>query len=151
MAAKHGTLVADWGDGTQTFRLGLPEIEELEAKANRGAFAILRRLRDGEATLAEYRETIRLGLIGAGMDPAGALRMVRRYLDERPLPESAGMALAILLAGMARVEGDPANDVNTKDRAKDGGGAGEPGAGELVSISPASGPAPPPSASTGGT
>lgn len=114
--SRHGAVELDWADGTYTFRLGLAEIEELEAKRDASIFAIGRRLSpvERDPRLADIREVLRLGLIGGGMKPVAALQLVRRYLDERPIDESRDVAYAVVLAGLARVnsaEPDPPGEV----------------------------------------
>lgn len=102
---RHGTVELAFGDGEYSFRLGLAEIEELEAKRDAALFTIARRLDPSrrDARLADITEVIRLGLIGGGMAPVAALALVRRYVDERPIDESRDVAFSIALAGFARV------------------------------------------------
>jgi len=106
--SRHGAVEFDWADGTHSFRLGLREIEELEAKRDCSLFMLLRRMdpRLPDARLADIIEVLRLGLIGGGMDPLTALALVKRYADERPIEENRDAAYAVLIAGMARVHGD---------------------------------------------
>lgn len=116
---RHGAIELDWAEGTYTFRLGLEEIEELEAKRDAGLFALCARLdpRIRTARLSDITETIRCGLIGGGLKPVEALKLVRRYADERPIDENRDIAYAIVAAGLARVhadairaDADPSND-----------------------------------------
>lgn len=102
---RHGAIDLDWGDGTYCFRLGLSQIEELEARRDLGIFQLAQRLRPDvrQARSSDIVETIRLGLIGGGMPPVDALAKVRKYVDERPLDENRDTAYAIVLAGLARV------------------------------------------------
>lgn len=103
---RHGSITTNWGDGSHDFRLGLAEIEEIEAKCDKSLFVIAAELRGRMAKLAEIREVLRCGLIGGGMAPVAALTLVRRYLDERPMVESVATAYAVAVAGLARVHGD---------------------------------------------
>lgn len=106
--SRHGAVELDFGDGTYTFRLGLKEIEELEAKVDRGIFEIMDSL-DPKVRSARVRtvsEVIRIGLIGGGMQPVEALSKVKRYCDERPLTESLFIAYAIAVAAIARTAGE---------------------------------------------
>ncbi len=64
----------------------------------------------------EVRDIIRLGLIGGGTAPADALRLVRSYVEQRPILESVPLALRIVESGLYA---PPAKD----------GEAGEPQAG----------------------
>lgn len=113
--SRHGAIELPWADGDYSFRLGLDQIEELEAKRDLSIFEIARRLSPERraARLADISQVIRVGLIGGGTKPVEALALVRRHVDERPLDESRDLAYAIVLAGMARVhpaaeDGDPA-------------------------------------------
>lgn len=104
--SRHAEITTDWADGTYTFRLGLEEIEELEAKFDRSIFVIVDRLRSRTATSGEILETIRVGLIGGGAKPGDALALKRRYGEERPLDENRDVAYLVGLAGLTRVHGD---------------------------------------------
>lgn len=81
---RNGTVDLDFGDGPHRFRLAIDELEELQEKTGIGPFVLLNRLIAGEWRVADVRETLRLGLIGGGMEPIEALVLVRRYVDERP-------------------------------------------------------------------
>lgn len=105
---RHGAVELDFGDGTYTFRLGLKDMDELEAKTGLGIFEIMDAL-DPKARSARsslIAETIRIGLIGGGMPPVEALSKVRRYCDERPLTESLFIAYAVAVATITRVAGE---------------------------------------------
>lgn len=106
MTSRFGLVTLDWADGTHDFRLGLAEIEEIEAKFDRSLFVIAGALGARTAKVSEIREVVRVGLIGGGMKPVDALAKVRRYLDERAIEESRDVAYAIVLAGLMRVNTD---------------------------------------------
>ena len=103
-------LTTDWADGSHTFLLRVGEIEELQDKCGDvGPAVIFQRLQSGAWKAQDVRETIRLGLIGGGMAPAKALKMVQRYVDERPGMENVHPAAAIIgawLFGLAEVQPD---------------------------------------------
>lgn len=102
MSNHRGEVVIDWADGTHTFRLTILTGAELEEKCDAAVSVIARRLMTGQWTISDVRETIRLGLIGAGMKPAEALRLVRTYVDDvarYPLAESAMLA-NVIVGGM---------------------------------------------------
>ncbi|MEH6721291.1 MAG: gene transfer agent family protein [Aurantimonas endophytica] len=105
MSSRHGAVELEFGDGEYTFRLGLAEIEELEAKQNAGVFQIATRLAPETRACrsSDIVQVIRLGLIGGGMKPVDALAKVRKYVDERPIDESRDVAYAVALAGLKRV------------------------------------------------
>lgn len=84
-----------WANGEDVFniqKLGL--ILDLEAKCNAGFAVVMARLESGAWGINDLRETIRLGLIGGGMDPKDALAAVQRHIDLNP----NGLAPAVLVA-----------------------------------------------------
>lgn len=103
--ALHTKIIAPFGDGDYVFDVGPLGIRlELEEKcSNTGLLGIHRRLQN-DCRIMDYRETIRLGLIGGGMKPLDALRMVKRYVELRPSQESVPLAMMILMAGLVGVE-----------------------------------------------
>lgn len=100
MAAFDGGITAPFGDGDQTFRLALAQLLELQEKADAGPMELLARLRGISWRVQDVRETVRLGLIGGGMSPPDALRLVQRYVDGRPLLESVPIAALVLMAAL---------------------------------------------------
>ncbi len=103
--SRHGAIELPWGDGEQSFRLGLGEIEELERKCDLSLFELKDRLARGDrrARVGYITEVIRIALIGGGKSPMDALALVRRYVDERPLDESCDVAYMVTLAGLSRL------------------------------------------------
>lgn len=89
-----------WADGDYTFRLAIAQLEELQEKTDCGPLFLLNRINSAEWRVQDLRETIRLGLIGGGMAPTDALKLVKRYVDDRPLIESIKPASAILTAAI---------------------------------------------------
>lgn len=102
---RHAAIDLDWAGGSHTFRLGLAEIEELEAAVDMSVFLLHAAMAAPVpfARLRHYSETIRLGLIGGGMVPVEARLLVGRYVDERPLAESVALGQVVLRAAMERV------------------------------------------------
>lgn len=102
----HSKVTLPFADGEYTFDVGpLKERLELEEKCNCGLLGLVRRLND-DSRINDYREPIRLGLIGGGEKPAIALRLVQRYVDSRPAMESVPLARSIVMAALVGVEGD---------------------------------------------
>lgn len=95
MASGEVTFL--WGDGEHTFHVAIGQVRELQEKTNSGPLEVFKRLHNGAWRIDDYRETIRLGLIGGGMEPAKAMRLVMTYVDERPAVESILAAQAILM------------------------------------------------------
>ena len=100
MSDGSGSLSLDWADGHHIFRLAIAQLRELQDKTGVGPAALFDRLASRQWRVDDLRETIRLGLIGGGMDPLDALALVRRYVDERPLLESVEPAWRILAAAL---------------------------------------------------
>lgn len=98
--SRDGSMRLDWADGEQTFRLGWGELIALQEACDAGPFVVLGRLGAGSWKLNDIRETIRLALIGGGMAPEQALKLVRDYVEARPPIENVVLARAILAAGV---------------------------------------------------
>ncbi len=96
--ARDCSTTFSWADGEYTFRLKLGQVRELQEKCDAGPRELAIRLASGKERVDDVRETIRLGLIGGGLTPEQALKLVKRYVDERPFVESIMPAQAILSA-----------------------------------------------------
>jgi hypothetical protein len=97
-----------WADGDYAFRLGIGELEELDDKLKIGPLPLYKKLVDGTWRAPEVRETLRVGLIGAGMKPVEAGRLVKRYVDDVPdWFENARVASAIVGAIFSGWEDEP--------------------------------------------
>jgi len=114
--AANGQVEMTWGDGDQVFNIAKVGVAlELEAKCECGVSEIFDRLRTGRWWLNDIRETLRLGLIGGGMEPPKALVLVKRYVDNRPWAESVQPATVVLMAALVGVPGD---DIGKKPAAE---------------------------------
>lgn len=89
-----------WADGTYLFRLRIGQLRELQEKCDAGPLALLRRFEQESYRIDDLRETIRLGLIGGGLPPLEAMKLVERYVDDRPLAENSGHARIVLMAAV---------------------------------------------------
>lgn len=100
--SRDGSIELFWGDGEHLFRLPIGHLRELQEKTDCGPYRIWMRLREHDWRVDEVRETIRLGLIGGGMKPFDAHRLVVRYIDEFGLPllDHVPAALSILTAAL---------------------------------------------------
>ncbi|WAP67231.1 gene transfer agent family protein [Jiella pelagia] len=87
-------------DGTYTFKLGIAQIELLQEKCDAGPQHIFSRLGDGTWKIQDIRETLRLGLIGAGMKQQQALELIVRHVDSVPMLENIETARAAILAAL---------------------------------------------------
>lgn len=101
-----GRVKIAWGDGEHTFRLPYRQLQELQDKTGCGPEELAGRIRSGTWRVDDIRETIRLGLIGGGMDPMPALTLTMRYVDNRPWAENKRPAYLILMAILTQPDGD---------------------------------------------
>lgn len=96
----------DWADGRYKFQLRGAEIEELERITDTGFGALYHRVLSGAWRHADIVQTVRLGLIGGGMAPLEAMRLVEFYASS-PFAEGedspVNVAKAILNAVMLGV------------------------------------------------
>lgn len=106
----RGETTIDWADGTYTFRLTLAGAIELESKCDSPIAVIHHRLIANAYKVSDVRETIRLGLIGGGLDPVKALALVRSYVEDRPLAESWIIARTIMGGMFYGFEEHPISD-----------------------------------------
>lgn len=72
-------------DGEHKFALKLKQIDELQRLCGAGLGAIAKRVMAGDFHVRDIYDTIRLGLIGGGMDPVDALRLVNLYVEAKAL------------------------------------------------------------------
>lgn len=114
--SRDASIALDWADGTYQFRLAWGQIAELQEKCNAGPFEILRRLSSGTWRIEEISNVLRLGLIGGGMEPIPALKLVRTYVEARPPVENLLHAQAVMSAGLM---GAPDEDDVKKNSAEE--------------------------------
>ena len=97
-----------WGDGEHRFALLLGQIRELQDNTGVGPHQLYLRLFDNAWRVDDLSEILRLGLIGGGMAPVDALKLVARYCyPARPMVESVKPAIAVLAAALIGVPDDP--------------------------------------------
>jgi hypothetical protein len=123
--SRDGTILLAWGDGTYKFRLGWGELAEIQQASDAGPFVVLDRLNNGTCRLKDISEVIRWGLIGGGLTPFEASKLVETYVERRPPAESRLTASAILMAGCL---GSPEENIEKK--------SGAPSQDSVLPISP---------------
>jgi hypothetical protein len=98
MSRSGKTPPLEWADGTYEFALAWGELSELQDACNAGPFVVLARLASSQWRIEDVATTIRLGLIGGGVQPAKALKLVKTYVEARPqdLVVNASFARGIL-------------------------------------------------------
>lgn len=90
-----------WGDGARAFRLGMKELRRLQDKTGTGPHALYMRIATKAWKVDDLRETILQGLLGGGMVAEDAAKLVKQFVDERPLLHSVTPALVILGAALS--------------------------------------------------
>jgi Phage tail tube protein, GTA-gp10 len=119
-----GRATFDWGDGEHTFRLTFKGICELEARIDRGILWLYRELERGEAKLEHIREVHRIGLIGGGMEPVAAIKLVRTYIEESPnILANTSTAKLILLPVLLEPKADALPKAPRRRKSKTVGGS----------------------------
>jgi hypothetical protein len=98
--SRDGSYTADFADGTFTFRYGWAQHVMLQEACDAGPYEILDRLITLRCRVQDIANTIRIGLIGGGMEPVQALKKVRTYVEARPPNENLLLASNILRAGV---------------------------------------------------
>lgn len=101
----HGLITKEFADGTYSFRLAYGQWLELQEAAGCGPLELYVNLLQRRWRIQNIREIVRIGLIGGGADPASALRLVKRYVEERPLMENVQLAIEIVSASLQLPQG----------------------------------------------
>ncbi|CDM57194.1 gene transfer agent family protein [Rhizobium favelukesii] len=104
---RDARIELDWADGTYSFRLAWSQLAELQEKCDAGPYVVLDRLRTHQWRVEDISSVIRIGLIGGGLEPAKALILTRRYVEDRPPLESVAYAVGILTAGLMGAPDEP--------------------------------------------
>jgi hypothetical protein len=112
--SRDGSRLLDFATGTYLFRLGWGELEKIQEACDAGPYVVLDRLVSGRWRVADIRETIRWGLIGGGMSPTEATKLVRDFVESRPPVEN--LVTAQLVLG-ASVVGAPEEEIEKKSEA----------------------------------
>lgn len=89
-------LRAFFGDAEYDFRITSPLVIELEHKISAGIGSLCSRVFAKQFALSDIHETIRIALIGGGIAPERAAKLIASYAIDRPLSEIYPLAVAIL-------------------------------------------------------
>jgi hypothetical protein len=114
--SSDGSVTLFFGDGDQRFRIGIGEFRELQEKVNKrriemglgpvGPTTLANLLRANDAWPDDMRDVLRIGLVGGGMKPVDAHRMLVLYFDDKPPINFYLTAFTVLMAAFVGVEGD---------------------------------------------
>jgi hypothetical protein len=118
--SRHGDVMIAWGDGEgpgengeYCFRLGLAEWRKIDERFSVGPFEMLRRVSQGTWKVDYLREVIRLGLQAGGsclkgtaVDDQRINRLIREYVDGRPMLQSVTVTAKILEAALWEPQDD---------------------------------------------
>lgn len=102
-----GKVRLNWRGGEHEFHLRLGEIRALQNTCDAGPGELHDRMVLGKWRVDEIRETVRLALIGGGMEPKDAQKLVELHVDVGPWTESALLARALLASFLTGVPDDP--------------------------------------------
>ena len=114
--SRDASVELTWADGTYTFRLGWGEIEALQEACDAGPWVILERLANKTCLIGDISNTIRQGLIGGGMVPTDATKLVQRYVEKRPPSENMLYAMSILQIGLHGSPEEPVGEQKAADQ-----------------------------------
>jgi hypothetical protein len=125
--SRSGEVTVDWGgEPERVLRLGIGQIRKLQESIDAGPLGISAMCQVSLAVLAyqnardwvslsmldlsrvaektHVREAIKQGLLGAGVDMVSADKLVREYVDERPLAENLVTTIQLCMAAVYGVE-----------------------------------------------
>ena len=101
-----------WAGGEHDFLLTIDLLRALQDRCDAGPHFIHERLCTRRWMVNDVTETIRLGLEGGGTSKSDARKLVKTYVEDRPLTESVLTAQAILLASLfGQVDDQPGEEV----------------------------------------
>lgn len=136
--ARSAKVTLDWADGTYPFALKIEQLAELQERCDAGPWYIQWALEAAlmartfnvpppkDASPTYVIETIRLGLVGGGMEAVAALRKVRDYVGPGQINENIQTAFAIIGVALQGVpEDEPekpdAGDETSASRSREAG------------------------------
>lgn len=115
---RDAKIELTWADGDYTFRLGWAEIEALQEACDAGPWVILERLFTKQCLIGDISSVIRQGLIGGGLEPTAATKLVRTYVEKRPPAENLLFATVILQAAIQGAAEEPVGEPPAANQTK---------------------------------
>lgn len=95
-----------WQGGEHEFALPIGQLRALQDRCDAGPAHVLGRLASGQWRVDDVTETIRLALMGGGLERSEAVRLVKLHVEEKPLAQSVTLASAVLMAALYGPEDD---------------------------------------------
>ncbi|MDR6757840.1 hypothetical protein J2Y48_003137 [Mycoplana sp. BE70] len=95
-----------WAGGVHDFKLTIDLLRGLQDKCDAGPQFILERLGTRRWFINDITETIRFGLEGGGLHKEAARKLVKDFVEDRPLTESVMIAQAVLMSALFGSEDD---------------------------------------------
>jgi hypothetical protein len=99
-----------WEGGEHDFALTIKELRALQDRCDAGPGHILNRFYSGEWRIDDVIETVRLGLMGGGIERQEAARLIKLHVEEKPLNLSVLLARVILSEFLNGVKDDPSGE-----------------------------------------
>ncbi len=118
MSADGSLGTLSWADGKYHFKLGWGELAMLQQATDCGPAFLLERLGGKHWRIEDISHSIRLGLIGGGVEPSRALDLVQSYVEKRPPLENLMLAYAIVAAGVQGAPDEPLKKPRGRAKAK---------------------------------
>ena len=126
-----------WSGGEHPFLLRIGELRALQSKCEAGPAWIMTRLLSGQWMVDDVVETIRLGLIGGGMEEKEARKVVNECVGDGAYQRNVVTAAAILRISIMGEADDPVGETEAGETTETGSLAEN--SGSPVSTSPPSG------------
>jgi hypothetical protein len=110
--SRTARVTAEFGGELHEFCLRWGELMELQEKCDAGPGIVLMRLIANQWRMEDVPAVIRLGLVGGGMTPTAAARLVRTQVEEQPHniggPDGLGiLAVRVLSAALHGAPDEP--------------------------------------------
>lgn len=120
--SRTAKVSADLGGEAHDFCLRWGELIELQEQCDAGPGMVLMRLVANQWRLEDVPTVIRLGLIGGGLEPAKASRLVRTHVEARPQDIGGEDGLGILAVKIlsAALHGAPDEPVGKPEETRNG-------------------------------
>jgi len=105
--SRDGSCEVPFNGQLTPFRLAWRELMKIQEACDAGPYVVLDRLVSGRWRLQDISETIKWGLIGAGMPQAEAIKLVTSEVEGRPPLENLVIAQQVLGAGVVGAPEEP--------------------------------------------